>query len=159
MKHTCEMKHLADAALRAEKADGGDLEDREDIRRVRNSCNNMLEFIYAQLSNRDLWRTVVAVVQLCMHCKRFESTHNKSNPSSEESTEWWASRADDLGMDHVEDSLSDLQDTELLQSLGCHVEGCSSFFLGLDADHPLVGAKTTPRAPSAPWVSRSFRGG
>ena len=112
--------------------------DQEEIKKIKSKCFNTCEFVHSQLANRDLWARAVCVTRVCMHAERFQSEHGNKNRSASESAEWWTERAADLGLGHVDQLLGELDDPSTLQHMGCHVEGCSDYWTGLDASHPFV---------------------
>ena len=101
--------------------------------RIRTACKNTVEFVHSQLADRSLWKKVVVVTEMMLPPQRFKSTHYQKNRCAKDSAEWFTARAADLGLDHIDDIYSVMDDCDLLQSLGNHFDGCSEFWLELDA--------------------------
>lgn len=144
--HAQKVEAAAAAALGA-APDDEDIEkdttkdDKEEVRRVRKNCQNILEFAHVMLGSRKIHRTMIAVARLCMKAEHFQNEHALRNRSARESSLWWSERAADLGLYHITEIFSELDEPELLQDMSCHMEGCSDVWLGLDCDHPLVAAE------------------
>ena len=134
-------KHLKPRDEEEDIESGATKLDREEVRTIRGQVKNNLGFCHTMFSNRNLWRQVIVVFGICKHAEKFERQHTSANRSADESVEWWAERADDLGFLHVTEILGELEDTSLLMQMGNHYEGCSDHWLNLDVDHPLVDAE------------------
>ena len=121
-----------------DEAKSSTAQDKEELRTLRKKCDNTCEFVHSMLSNRTLWAKMVCVTEVCMHAERFEHEHAITNVDAATSAQWWASRAADQGLLHIEAILSELRDTQVLTSMGCHSSESDAFWATLSADDPQV---------------------
>ena len=116
----------------------GTSSDRKEVREIKSMCNNSLEFCQVVLSQRTIWKRMVAVSKIFKHAEEFHATHSVQNKSASESVKWWSNRAGDLSLDHISKILDEMRDDCLARQLGCHVQGCATYWHGINSTDPYV---------------------
>ena len=160
---TIEQAHLLKALAKkklgcfptdADVDNAGTKEDKEEVQNIRKRARNSTEFVHNMLCNRVVWRNMVAVSHLCRQAEDVLSANGVGNRSVLESALCWSTRVCDRGLAHIQETLDDPDDAELLTKMGLHSEGWSEAWLNLDETVRRCKQRMT-RRPS--WAHLAWR--